>query len=267
MGRPQSNMEDRIDLLEREILRWKRVLATTALLGVTIFCGGWRANLQTPDRIYANRGFVVRDKSGMQRLYAGIRDDGSVGVDLMDARGKIRAYSNVPAKGNDDVGFGVRDEKGRLRQFVGRKSDLYSILTMGEGGKPLTRLGQGPQETWGVSIFDKDGKERVDLGGDASPDQAVGFGLNVRDAQGTRVLSMVGTSQGEPRVRMRDRRGVDRVLIGVDRSDKASFRMRGSDDSDRLIMDVNADDSVEFQVRDGDQPPLKVGGRPSPTPR
>lgn len=267
MGRPQTDLAYRIAVLESDIRRWKRILAATGLLGAAILCGGWRANDQPPDRVYANRGFVVRDKSGLQRLYAGIRDDGSVGIDLMDAQGKIRAYSTVQAKGNDDVGFGVRDEKGRLRQFAGRKRGRYCIITQGEDGRPMTRVGQGPKESWGVAVFDKDGKERVELGTQDSSGQERGLGLNVRDPQGTAVLSMTGTSQGEPRVRLRDHNGAERVLIGVDRRDKASFRMRGGDASDRFVMDVNADDSVEFQVRDGDQPPLGLGARPSPTPR
>ncbi len=125
-------IEDRLDRLEREMCRWKK-LATAALacLSLTVLLG---AVANVAEEVKAKR-FVLVGQDGQPRGGLSVDTDGIAALRLFDQDGLPRALLSVTANGSP-------------------------TLSLVEQGRPRVMLNLGP----GLVVYDKGGLPRATLG-------------------------------------------------------------------------------------------------------
>lgn len=250
-----QRLERRLDALERGVNSWRRVVAVTVVIASALLVAGWQELAVMPDYLYARRGFLVQDASGKTRLFVGIRSDGSVGMDIMDAAGRVRAFSQVSADKDGEFGFGVRDEKGSVRSFLGKRRGFYTAETLDERGQPLVTIGQDGPDSWGTVVFDDMARPRLRLGTGSKSDPK-GLGMRILNEQGKCVIGFGRDKSGESTIRVADESGTERVAMGLDPKGPSFLRLSGAGESNRDCLRVEAGDSLRIWVKDKDGRPV-----------
>lgn len=158
-----DNLTQRLVILEREHRHLTTAHRRMKLGGMVLIAGlvvlGVMGQTPAPQpKIVEAQGFVVRDLSGTVRAAIGIADDGSVGVNLNDRQGNIRATMDVSAL-NGTPGVDLYDTKGQVRATLAL--DTYGTPGLGfydSAGKLRMSLDIPAKTTPGLGFYDEKGK-------------------------------------------------------------------------------------------------------------
>src|SRR5579875_681585 len=166
-ARMDSSVESlarRLAALEQEHQRLTKAYRRAKLIGgivagalMAVVVMGQASAPATPKTIEA-QSFVVRDATGKVRAAMGIADDGSVGINLNDAKGNIRLTMDI-ASANATPGLDLYDEQGRLRATLAL--DTYGVPGLGfydAAGKLRTSLDIPAKTTPGLGFYNAQGK-------------------------------------------------------------------------------------------------------------
>jgi hypothetical protein len=158
-----DNLTRRMAVLERDHRRLTKAHRRMKLGGAVIIAGlailGMMGQAVVPQtKIVEAQGFVVRDLSGVVRAAIGIADDGSVGLNLNDRQGTIRATMDIAAV-NGTPGVDLYDKNGHIRATLAL--DTYGTPGLGfydSAGKLRMSLDIPAKTTPGLGFYDKTGK-------------------------------------------------------------------------------------------------------------
>jgi len=150
-----TRLEHQQDALKRANRRWRLTAAALMLfIGPAFLMGETPA---APGRSIEAQQFVLRGADGAIRGVMGIGDDGSVGINLNDVKGRSRITLDLAADGSPGLDF--YDQDGKLR----------------------TTLALGPAGTPGLGLYDPSGKLRTSL--DVPAHQTPGLAFYHRDGK------------------------------------------------------------------------------------
>jgi hypothetical protein len=181
-----SDLEDRLNRLERENRRWKWLaavgpaVALVALLGQTLPSAGAighdspGARPAPTSAVVEAQRFVLRDPSGTARATLAMGADGAPVFHFLDRDGAARAVlapSHLVLSGQEP-GSAVKllvnrgglpalrlEKDGRLRAVVGMAGDgTLALGFYGEDGQGRALLDVNAQGTPGLTLFDPGGK-------------------------------------------------------------------------------------------------------------
>ncbi|HLH76214.1 MAG TPA: hypothetical protein VKV28_05335 [Candidatus Binataceae bacterium] len=158
-----DNLIRRMAILERDHHRLttahrRMKLGGAVIIAVLAILGVMGQAIPPQPKIIEAQGFVVRDLSGVVRGAIGIADDGSVGVNLNDRQGNVRATMDVAAL-NDTPGVDLYDKSGHVRATLAL--DTYGTPGLGfydSAGKLRMSLDIPAKTTPGLGFYDKSGK-------------------------------------------------------------------------------------------------------------
>jgi hypothetical protein len=159
-----EKLEQRLATLERDYQRLATGHRRMKLAGGIVLCAllavvvmGQAIVPYEPKTIEAH-SFVLRDMSGKVRGALGIADDGSVGINLDDSQGRIRATLDI-ASVNDTPGLDLYDDQGQVRATLAL--DTYGTPGLGfydGNGKLRTSLDIPAMSTPGLGFYNAKGK-------------------------------------------------------------------------------------------------------------
>jgi len=114
---PSRDLMRRLDRIERENRRLKRLWGTTMLLVVALALMGQSAPSNVPKVLEAER-FTVRDPNGTPRASWGIGSTGALVMGMNDKNGKTRITLSVEPDGSPSFDFRGKDGTRRFILFV-----------------------------------------------------------------------------------------------------------------------------------------------------
>jgi len=185
-----AKLQRRLDGIERQNNRLKRLLVVLTLLLVPLFMLGAKqgANDAQFGQITAT-GITILDASGMELVAIGSDKEKGSGISIFNQAGKPVITLGVPV---DGIGSGimVSDAEGRPRIGLGMDEGIPGIALVDEKGAKILAMGGGG-EGYGILINDKEEVQRIGLGyrdGDA--------GIMLYDEKGQYVRGMFRQKDG-----------------------------------------------------------------------
>ena len=126
----------RVDRLEAEVTRWRRIAAVLGLTAVVVATLGAAA----PRRVVEAQKFLIKDASGRIRVELG------------------------PSDSDKEIALRFRDAAGSQRLTLGLQEDT-SLLVLGDKtGRPRAGLVTLAQGAPAFTLYDTSGRARVELG-------------------------------------------------------------------------------------------------------
>jgi len=139
------NTDERLDALERELRRTKRVNRwLLAVIGVIVIAGFTALTVTGQEKRMATelraRAFILEDENGKRRAILSLFADGSPALSLYDANGKTRALLTMDTDGNPALGlFDANQKAGAMLNVF---TDGGPALSLSDAnGKARTKLG------------------------------------------------------------------------------------------------------------------------------
>jgi hypothetical protein len=216
MPLPTHPIMARLDRLERESRRWRRVALASWLAIAALLLLGQSPPRATkppnPARTVEAERFVLRDTRGGIGATLGWEADDPPRLALNDSRGKARAALTVGVGGTS--GLSLLDADG---------TTIRAALVIGSDGAP------------GLALFDPAGKPRVAV--------ALFHGGSAGRAATPR--------EPAPALVAYDAAGVVRVTFGIRGSD-AAIELADNRGTARTVLRVPADGTPDLLLRDGD---------------
>ena len=103
------------------------------------------------------RQFVLHDANGKVRAALGMTDDGSVGLDLIDAKDRSRITLDVAANGTPGLDF--FDQNGKMRGTLAMGPEGNAGIGLyGPDGHLRTSLDVPASKTPGLAFYNQEGK-------------------------------------------------------------------------------------------------------------
>ncbi len=185
-----AKLQTRLDRIERQNNRMKRLLVVLTILLVPLFLLGAKhgANDAQFGQITAT-GITIRDASGMEIIAIGSDKEQGSGISIFNKAGKRAIALGIPADG-EGSGIMVADAEGRPRIGLGMDEGIPGIALVDEKGAKILAMGGGG-EGYGILINDKEEVQRIGLGykdGDA--------GIMLYDEKGQYVRGMFRQKDG-----------------------------------------------------------------------
>jgi len=183
-------LQTRLDGIERQNIRMKRLLIVLTLLLVPLFLLGAKQAVNDAQfgQITAT-GISIRDASGMELVAIGSDKEKGSGISIFNKAGKSAITIGIPADG-EGSGIMVTDAEGRPRIGLGMDEGIPGIALVDEKGAKILAMGGGG-EGYGILINDKKEVQRIGLGyknGDA--------GIMLYDEKGQYVRGMFRQKDG-----------------------------------------------------------------------
>jgi hypothetical protein len=185
-----AKLQTRLDRIERQNSRMKRLMVVLTLLLVPLFLLGAKhgANDAQFGQITAT-GITIRDASGMELVAIGSDKEQGSGISIFNKAGKRAITIGIPADGKGS-GIMVADAEGRGRIGMGMDEGIPGIALVDEKGAKILAMGGGG-EGYGILINDKEEVQRIGLGyknGDA--------GVMLYDEKGQYIRGMFRQKDG-----------------------------------------------------------------------
>ena len=185
-----AKLQTRLDKIERQNNRMKRLMVVLTLLLVPLFLLGAKqgANDAQFGQITAT-GITIRDASGMELVAIGSDKERGSGISIFNTAGKPAITLGIPADGKGS-GIMVSDAEGRPRNGLGMDEGIPGIALVDEKGAKILAMGGGG-EGYGILINDKEEVQRIGLGykdGDA--------GIMLYDDKGQYIRGMFRQKDG-----------------------------------------------------------------------
>ena len=185
-----AKLQRRLDKIERQNNRMKRLMVVLTLLLVPLFLLGAKhgANDAQFGQITAT-GITIRDASGMELVAIGSDKERGSGISIFNTAGKPAITLGIPADG-EGSGIMVADAEGRPRIGLGMDEGIPGIALVDEKGAKILAMGGGG-EGYGILINDKEEVQRIGLGykdGDA--------GIMLYDDKGQYIRGMFRQKDG-----------------------------------------------------------------------
>ena len=185
-----AQLQTRLDRIERQNNRMKRLLVVLTILLVPLFLLGAKhgANDAQFGQITAS-GITIRDASGMEIIAIGSDKEQGNGISIFNKTGKSAITLGIPADG-EGSGIMVADAEGRPRIGLGMDEGIPGIALVDEKGAKILAMGGGG-EGYGILINDKEEVQRIGLGykdGDA--------GIMLYDDKGQYIRGMFRQKDG-----------------------------------------------------------------------
>jgi len=185
-----AQLQTRLDKIERQNNRMKRLMVVLTLLLVPLFLLGAKhgANDAQFGQITAT-GITIRDASGMELVAIGSDKERGSGISIFNTAGKPAITLGIPADGKGS-GIMVSDAEGRPRIGLGMDEGIPGIALVDEKGAKILAMGGGG-EGYGILINDKEEVQRIGLGykdGDA--------GIMLYDDKGQYIRGMFRQKDG-----------------------------------------------------------------------
>ena len=185
-----AKLKARLDCIERQNNRLKRLMVVVTLLLVPMFLLGAKhgANDAQFGQITAT-GITIRDASGMELVAIGSDKEQGSGISIFNKAGKRVISLGIPADG-EGSGIMVSDAEGRGRIGLGMDEGIPGLALVDENGAKILAMGGGG-EGYGILINDKEEVQRIGLGyknGDA--------GIMLYDEKGQYVRGMFRQKDG-----------------------------------------------------------------------
>lgn len=185
-----AQLQTRLDRIERQNNRMKRLMVVLTLLLVPLFLLGAKhgANDAQFGQITAT-GITIRDASGMELVAIGSDKERGSGISIFNTAGKPAITLGIPADGKGS-GIMVSDAEGRPRIGLGMDEGIPGIALVDEKGAKILAMGGGG-EGYGILINDKEEVQRIGLGykdGDA--------GIMLYDDKGQYIRGMFRQKDG-----------------------------------------------------------------------
>jgi hypothetical protein len=185
-----AKLQTRLDRIERQNSRMKRLMVVLTLLLVPLFLLGAKhgANDAQFGQITAT-GITIRDASGMELVAIGSDKEQGSGISIFNKAGKRAITLGIPVDG-EGSGIMVADAEGRPRIGLGMDEGIPGIALVDEKGAKILAMGGGG-EGYGILINDKKEVQRIGLGyrdGDA--------GIMLYDDKGQYIRGMFRQKDG-----------------------------------------------------------------------
>ena len=185
-----AKLQTRLDGIERQNIRMKRLLVVLTLLLAPLFLLGAKQVASDAEfgQISAS-GLTIRDGSGKQLITIGANKEDGIGIGIYNQTGTRVLTFGVPADGKGN-GIMVSDAEGRPRIGLGMDEGIPGIALVDEKGAKILAMGGGG-EGYGILINDKKEVQRIGLGyknGDA--------GIMLYDENGDYVRGMFRQKDG-----------------------------------------------------------------------
>ena len=185
-----AKLQTRLDRIERQNSRMKRLMVVLTLLLVPLFLLGAKhgSNDAQFGQITAT-GITIRDASGMELVAIGSDKEQGSGISIFNKAGKRAITLGIPVDG-EGSGIMVADAEGRPRIGLGMDEGIPGIALVDEKGAKILAMGGGG-EGYGILINDKKEVQRIGLGyrdGDA--------GIMLYDDKGQYIRGMFRQKDG-----------------------------------------------------------------------
>lgn len=172
--RVETVLLDRLDRLERENRRLRRfgnmtLVGIAIVVGVTVavfwYSGRFGFGGGVPESVAA-RQFTVRDADGATRGVWGVGQDGTVRLQLSDAKGRPRVRLSLLADGS--AGLSFADTIDHKVVVLGAFPDQSTSFVMSDrSGVPRAVLGISSAGASNLVFADRDGSTKAGLGVDS----------------------------------------------------------------------------------------------------
>ena len=178
-------MEERINRLEEQVARYRRLLGVAGLVGFIIIASAAVAVSLRPTSVEAQAGASLQEEVRTRRLI------------IVDEKGTSRATMDA-TKGKP--GLCLRDGSGRAYAELSLFKEGPGLRLYGEKGRVNAELGNSR-----LTLSDENGRQRAELGKG---------GLCLRDENGTPRATLDTMS----RLFLRDENEVPRAILGISKS-------------------------------------------------
>jgi hypothetical protein len=250
----------RLDRLERESRRWRRVaLGSWLAIGALLLLGqsSPRATRPaSPTRTVEAERFILRDARGRSGATLGWAPDDTPRLTLHDPAGQARTLLTVGAGGAPGLSLLDTDGKTVRAALIVGPDGAPGLALFDSAGKPRlaaalfhTSAGaaRGSQTAPAIVAYDTAGVARVTFGL-RGPDVA---GLELTDGRGaTRALLRV-QADGAPDLALRDAQGHGRATLSVLADGTPAFNLHGADGRARATMTFVHDRGAALALADG----------------
>ena len=159
-----AKLQTRLDGIERQNIRMKRLLVVLTLLLAPLFLLGAKKGVQDVQfgQISAE-GLTIRDGSGKQLITIGANKEDGIGIGIYNQTGQRVLTLGVPPDGKGN-GIMVSDAEGNPRIGLGMDKGIPGIALVDEKGSKILAMGGSDKEGYGLLISDSKEVKRIGLG-------------------------------------------------------------------------------------------------------
>jgi hypothetical protein len=163
--RPDRILE-RIDALEREIVRWRRLALCSASLLVIALVTAAAKVAKPPETVTARRAFVLADDRGTTRASLGITDDGSTSLAIFGKNGEAKPRILVGLDASESfASISINDRQFQKSVMVGNHTSKEAGSELGlfvlKESKPILKASAFENGYPNIQIYDQQYRPRL----------------------------------------------------------------------------------------------------------
>jgi hypothetical protein len=231
-----ETLAERLDVVEKYNLRFKRLGIGIALLGILGgFLGGVISakifqiqKTAMPSKVIEAEEICLLDQHGKKRIAMALLND-KPALMFLGENAEVPILLTVNKNGSPELFFSYNGSK-YPSIIIEAEKGVPRLLMNDKNGQGRIMLAMGQDESSGLNFYNKDGESRISIGNDKtdsanikldngkcgigmilSPAGSPGLGLVDKNGKFRTLLTL---DDGKPSIMLRDEKGISRAVLG-----------------------------------------------------